>query len=53
MDGRDIYDALDRQIPLKAVLERKVRRAAETGHPFTSVRNLLRQPERMAKRRKP
>ena len=24
MDGRDIDDALDRQIPLKVVLERKV-----------------------------
>ncbi|WP_234689454.1 restriction endonuclease [Allorhizobium ampelinum] len=41
MDGRDIYDALDRQIPLKAVLERKVRRAAETGRPHISVRELF------------
>lgn len=41
MDGRDIYDALDRQIPLKPVLERKVRRAAETGRPFISVRELF------------
>lgn len=41
MDGRDIYDALDRQIPLKAVLERKVRRAAETGRPFIPVRELF------------
>ena len=31
MDGCDIDDALDRQIRLKVVLERKVRRAAETG----------------------
>lgn len=41
MEGRDIYDALDRQIPLKAVLERKVRRAAETGRPFIPVRELF------------
>ncbi|KSV81427.1 hypothetical protein N181_28100, partial [Sinorhizobium fredii USDA 205] len=41
MDGRDIYDALDRQIPLKAVLERKVRRAAETGRPFIPSRELF------------
>jgi hypothetical protein len=41
MDGRDIYDALDRQIPLKAVLEHKVRRAAETGRPFIPVRELF------------
>jgi hypothetical protein len=41
MDGRDIYDALDRQIPLKAVLERKVRRAAETGRPFIPVREIF------------
>jgi hypothetical protein len=41
MDGRDIYDALDRHIPLKAVLERKVRRAAETGHPFIAVKDLF------------
>jgi hypothetical protein len=31
MDDRDIDDGLDRQIPVKVVLERKVRRAAETG----------------------
>jgi hypothetical protein len=41
MDGRDIYDALDRQLPLKTVLERKVRRAAETGRPFIPVRELF------------
>lgn len=29
LTGRDIYDALDREIPLPAVLERKVRGAAE------------------------
>lgn len=41
MDGRDIRDALDGQIPLKSVLERKVRRAAETGQPYLSVRELF------------
>lgn len=41
MDGRDIYDALDLHIPLKAVLERKVRRAAETGRPFIPTRELF------------
>lgn len=41
MDGRDIYDALERQIPLRAVLERKVRRAAETGQPFITVKDLF------------
>lgn len=41
MDGCDIADALDRQIPLQEVLERKVRRAAESGHPFIPVRALF------------
>lgn len=41
MDGRDLYDALDRQIPLAAVLERKVRGAAETGRAFIAVRELF------------
>lgn len=41
MDGRDLYDALDRVIPLAAVLERKVRRAAETGRAFIPVRELF------------
>ncbi len=41
MDGSDIYDALERQIPLRAVLERKVRRAAETGQPFITVKDLF------------
>ena len=47
MDGLDIYTALDYQIPLKAVLERKVRRAAETGKPFITVKDLFgQQPAR-------
>ena len=41
MDGRDLYDTLDRLIPLAAVLERKVRRAAETGRAFIGVRELF------------
>lgn len=41
MDGRDLYDMLDREIPLNQVLERKVRRAAETGMPFLRVRDLF------------
>jgi hypothetical protein len=41
MDGLDLSDALDRQIPLNHVLERKVRRAAESGHPFERVRDLF------------
>jgi hypothetical protein len=32
---------LDREIPLNQVLERKVRRAAETGMPFFRVRDLF------------
>jgi hypothetical protein len=41
MDGLDIYDALDRNIPLNEVLHRKVRRASETGFPFHRVRDLF------------
>ncbi len=41
MDGLDLYEMLDREIPLTHVLERKVRRAAETGSPFLRVRNLF------------
>ena len=41
MDGLDLFDALDRQIPLNHVLERKGRRAAESGHPFERVRDLF------------
>jgi hypothetical protein len=40
MDGLDLYEILDREIPLAQVLERKVRRAAETGSPFVRVRDL-------------
>jgi hypothetical protein len=41
MDGLDLFDMLDREIPLNKVLERKVRRAAETGMPFLRVRDLF------------
>ncbi|MGE3474169.1 MAG: restriction endonuclease [Rhodospirillaceae bacterium] len=41
MDGLDLYEMLDRVIPLDQVLERKVRRAAETGSPFVRVRDLF------------
>lgn len=41
MDGLDLYEMLDREIPLNQVLERKIRRAAETGSPFVRVRDLF------------
>lgn len=44
MDGFDLYETLDREIPFNHVLDRKVRRAAETGLPFVRVRDLF--PER-------
>lgn len=40
LEGRDIYEALDRNIPIDAMLDRKVRWAAETGQPFIPVREL-------------
>lgn len=41
MDGLDLYEMLDREIPLNQVLERKVRKAAETGMAFARVRDLF------------
>lgn len=41
MDGLDLYEMLERDIPLTQILERKVRRAAETGSPFVRVRDLF------------
>jgi hypothetical protein len=41
MDGYDLYEMLDREIPVNQVPERKVRRAAETGSPFIRVRDLF------------
>lgn len=40
MDGFDLYETLNRQLPLNDVLDRKVRHAAETGLPFVRVRDL-------------
>jgi hypothetical protein len=40
MDGLDLYDTLSRKIHLADVLAKKVRRAAETGRPYTPVREL-------------
>lgn len=41
MDGLDLFETLSRELPLNHVLERKVRRAAETGLPFARVRDLF------------
>jgi hypothetical protein len=41
MDGLDLHDTMHREIPLNHVLDRKVRRAAETGYPFARVRDLF------------
>lgn len=41
MDGLDLYEMLERELPLDQVLERKARRAAETGQPFERVRDLF------------
>lgn len=41
MDGLDIADALERELPLDTVLRRKVRHAAERGQIFASVRTLF------------
>lgn len=41
MDGFDLDEAFRRQLPVSSVIEQKVRRAAETGDCFISVRNLF------------
>ena len=41
MDGLDLFETLSRELPLHHVLEKKVRRAAETGEPFARVRDLF------------
>jgi Restriction endonuclease len=41
MDGLDLYDVLDRELPLNMALDRKVRCAAETGLPFERIRDLF------------
>jgi restriction endonuclease len=41
MDGLDLFNALDRHIPIDIVLEKKVRRMAENGRTFMPVRELF------------
>lgn len=41
MTGLDIFEMLDRSIPLDHVIDRKARRAAEDGIPHTAVRHLF------------
>jgi hypothetical protein len=41
MEGYDLAEAFMRELPLSQVLERKVRRAAETGAAFVRVRDLF------------
>lgn len=41
MDGLDLYEMLQRSLPLDEVLGRKIRRAAETGVAFVRVRELF------------
>lgn len=41
LDGFDLSEAFTRELPLNAVLERKVRHAAETGQAFARVRDLF------------
>jgi hypothetical protein len=41
MDGLDLHEMLDRGLSFAAVMQRKVRRAAESGQPFIRVRDLF------------
>jgi hypothetical protein len=41
MDGFDLFETLDRELPLDQVIARKARRAAETGQPFQRVREIF------------
>jgi hypothetical protein len=41
MDGLDLDDMLDRELPFTDVMARKVRHVAETGQPFVRVRELF------------
>lgn len=41
MNGHDIYDMLDRRLPFDEVIDRKARRAVETGWPFVPIRDLF------------
>lgn len=41
MDGFDLYEMLDKNLPFDHVVDRKARRAVETGLPFIRVRDLF------------
>lgn len=41
MDGLDLYELLDRRLPLGEVIQRKARRAVETGLVFVPIRDLF------------
>lgn len=41
MSGEDMWEMLNRRLPFDHVIDRKQRRAAETGLPFVSVRDLF------------
>lgn len=41
VEGRDLYDAFEKQVPLADLLRAKVRRAAETGAPFVPFGTLF------------
>lgn len=41
MDRLDLFETLDRELPLDQVIARKARRAAETGLPFERVRDIF------------
>ncbi|MGY6709118.1 MAG: restriction endonuclease [Rhizobiaceae bacterium] len=41
MNGHDMFDMLDRRIPFDHVIDRKARRAVETGWPFVPLRELF------------
>ncbi len=41
MDGLDLFETLNRGLSFVQVVDRKVRRAAETGFPFARVRDLF------------
>lgn len=41
MSGEDVWEMLNRRLPFDHVIERKARRAAETGLPFIPVRDLF------------
>ncbi|MGF3027751.1 restriction endonuclease [Methylobacterium aquaticum] len=44
VEGRDLYEAFNRQIPLVDLLRSKIRRAAETGEPFVPLEILFPKP---------